>query len=59
MRGSLFGRKHTQINVTDADFWSYSFHEWGYYDLPTIIDHIRNETSFHQVMLIAHSQVCV
>ncbi|XP_073821532.1 lipase 2 [Musca autumnalis] len=56
LRGSPYGRNHSRFTTKDGDFWSFSFHEWGRYDLPAIVDHIRNETSFHQVWLIAHSQ---
>ncbi|XP_061386752.1 lipase 1-like, partial [Musca vetustissima] len=56
LRGSAYGRNHSRFTIKDAEFWSFSFHEWGRYDLPAIVDHIRNETSFHQVWLIAHSQ---
>uniref|UniRef100_A0A1I8NWV0 Partial AB-hydrolase lipase domain-containing protein n=1 Tax=Stomoxys calcitrans TaxID=35570 RepID=A0A1I8NWV0_STOCA len=56
LRGSPYGRNHTRFSIKDGDFWSFSYHEWGRYDLPAIVDHIRNETSFHQVWLIVHSQ---
>lgn len=58
MRGSPWSRNHSRFTVDDSDFWSFSFHEWGHYDLPAIVDHIRNESSFQQVLLIGHSQVC-
>uniref|UniRef100_A0A1I8M7M6 Lipase n=1 Tax=Musca domestica TaxID=7370 RepID=A0A1I8M7M6_MUSDO len=56
LRGSAYGRNHSRFTTKDGEFWSFSFHEWGRYDLPAIVDHIRSETSFHQVWLIAHSQ---
>ncbi|KAM7351074.1 lipase 2 [Cochliomyia hominivorax] len=56
MRGSPWSRNHSRFTIEDSDFWSFSFHEWGRYDLPAIVDHIRNESSFQQVLLIGHSQ---
>ncbi|XP_017860245.1 PREDICTED: lipase 1 [Drosophila arizonae] len=68
LRGSSsYGRQHVELTDVMADFWRYSFHEHGAYDLPAIIDHIvaltqseaaeqLNETRAHQVLLIGHSQ---
>ncbi|TMW44025.1 hypothetical protein DOY81_010896, partial [Sarcophaga bullata] len=56
MRGSPQSRSHLRYVNASSDFWSFSFHEWGRYDLPAIVDHIRNESSFQQVLLIGHSQ---
>jgi len=58
LRGSAYGRNHTRLNVSNVDFWNFSFHEQGLYDLPAIIDHVRSKSPFHQVLLIGHSQVC-
>lgn len=69
LRGaSPYGRHHIELTDVMADFWRYSFHEHGAYDLPAIIDHIvevtqreaaeqQNETQPYQVLLIGHSQV--
>ena len=57
MRGSPQAHSHLRYGNESSDFWSFSFHEWGRYDLPAIVDHIRNESSFQQVLLIGHSQV--
>ncbi|XP_065356038.1 lipase 1 [Calliphora vicina] len=48
MRGSPWSRNHSRFTIEDSDFWSFSFHEWGSYDLPAIVDHI--------LLLIGHSQ---
>ncbi|XP_053960573.1 lipase 1 [Anastrepha ludens] len=56
LRGSPYARSHTQFSTSSADYWSFSFHEWGAYDLTAIMDRIWNETSFQKLLLIGHSQ---
>ncbi|XP_017494240.1 PREDICTED: lipase 1-like, partial [Rhagoletis zephyria] len=56
LRGSAYARSHTQFSADSSDYWSFSFHEMGAYDLPAIMDHIGNESSFQQLLLIGHSQ---
>lgn len=55
-RGNSFSRNHTTLSPDDAEFWKFSWHEIGYYDLPAMIDYalkIANET---KLMYIGHSQ---
>ncbi|KAL7741348.1 hypothetical protein ACLKA6_013791 [Drosophila palustris] len=41
LRGtSPYGRHHLELTDVMSEFWRYSFHEHGAYDLPAIIDHI-------------------
>ncbi|KAH8410631.1 hypothetical protein KR009_007732 [Drosophila setifemur] len=41
LRGvSPFGRRHSDLTDVMVDFWRFSFHEQGAYDLPAIIDHM-------------------
>ncbi|XP_054082567.1 lipase 1 [Zeugodacus cucurbitae] len=56
LRGSPYSRSHTQLGSKSADYWSFSFHEMGAYDLPAIMDHIGNETALQKLLLIGHSQ---
>lgn len=35
-----YGRHHLELTDVMSEFWRYSFHEHGAYDLPAIIDHI-------------------
>ncbi|XP_030555715.1 lipase 1 isoform X3 [Drosophila novamexicana] len=69
LRGaSPYGRHHLELTDVMPEFWRYSFHEHGAYDLPAIIDHIVEHTKreaeqsetqaqqVHQVLLIGHSQ---
>ncbi|KAJ8922169.1 hypothetical protein NQ315_004104 [Exocentrus adspersus] len=55
-RGSPFSRKHKYLDIKkDVEYWWFSYHEIGVYDLPANIDYIVNKT--HQkVFVIGHSQ---
>ncbi|XP_050338919.1 lipase 1 [Bactrocera neohumeralis] len=55
-RGSPYARSYSQLGSKTLDYWSFSFHEMGAYDLPAIMDHIEKATSFHKLILIGHSQ---
>uniref|UniRef100_T1GXH1 AB hydrolase-1 domain-containing protein n=1 Tax=Megaselia scalaris TaxID=36166 RepID=T1GXH1_MEGSC len=55
-RGNSYSRAHNTLTMENEDFWEFSFHEIGFYDLPALIDFIRKETAFHQLMFIGHSQ---
>ncbi|XP_018788030.1 PREDICTED: lipase 1 [Bactrocera latifrons] len=55
-RGSPYARSSSQLESKTLDYWSFSFHEMGAYDLPAIMDHIEKATSFHKLILIGHSQ---
>lgn len=57
-RGTKYGRHHIALDP-DADkeeFWNFSFHEMGYYDLAAIIDFVRSKTGEDSVAIIGHSQ---
>ncbi|KAI8434027.1 hypothetical protein MSG28_012178 [Choristoneura fumiferana] len=57
-RGNKYGRRHVNLNPdTDKEeFWNFSFHEIGYYDLAATIDFIRNKTGEDSIATIGHSQ---
>ncbi|XP_023289897.1 uncharacterized protein LOC105699294 [Orussus abietinus] len=55
-RGNVYSRNHTVISPTDKNFWDFSFHELGVYDLPATIDHIIDITGFGRVLFVGHSQ---
>ncbi|CAH2048333.1 unnamed protein product, partial [Iphiclides podalirius] len=56
-RGNRYGRGHVSLNPDlDAEFWAFTFHEIGYYDLPAIIDTVLNHTAADKVDAVGHSQ---
>lgn len=48
--------KHETFNTSSAEFWSFSFHEKGYYDLKATVDHILETTALAKISLIGHSE---
>lgn len=55
-RGTTFARNHTYLDPNDDEFWKFSWHEMGIFDLPAIIDYILLHTQKHQLTYIGHSQ---
>lgn len=55
-RGNMFSRNHTKLSPDGAEFWKFSWHEIGYYDLPAMIDYILLLTNQTQLMYIGYSQ---
>lgn len=39
-RGNLYSRKHKTLLPSQPEFWEFSFHEIGIYDIPACIDYI-------------------
>lgn len=48
--------KHLSLNSSEADYWDFSFHEKGYYDLAASIDFIIETTGLEKIALIGHSE---
>jgi pimeloyl-ACP methyl ester carboxylesterase len=56
-RGNKHSRMHKTLNPNvDAEFWNYSFHEMGIYDIPAFINKIKMTSGVDKVTYIAHSQ---
>lgn len=55
-RGNTYSRTHSQLNANSKEFWDFSWHEIGYYDLPTIINHIVTTTGSKELDYVGHSQ---
>ncbi|XP_023946632.2 lipase 1-like [Bicyclus anynana] len=56
-RGNRYSRRHKTLDPDkDPEFWQFSFHERGCYDLPAIIDTILNETGAKNLTAIGHSE---
>lgn len=39
-RGNTYSKAHSFHNIDSYEFWNFTFHEIGYYDLPAVIDYI-------------------
>ena len=56
-RGNLESRRHQSLNPdTDPLFWDFSFSELGRYDIPAMIQKIKDETHKPSLSYIGHSQ---
>ncbi len=56
-RGNKYSRNHSRLDPDKStEFWKYSFHEMGEYDLPAIIEFIRKRTGKEKISYIGHSQ---
>uniref|UniRef100_A0A6P4ESW5 Lipase 3 n=1 Tax=Drosophila rhopaloa TaxID=1041015 RepID=A0A6P4ESW5_DRORH len=59
VRGNTYSKKHVRYSTLDSEFWNFSFHEMGVYDLPTSIDFVLMQTGFSQLHYVGHSQGAV
>ncbi|CAI6364457.1 unnamed protein product [Macrosiphum euphorbiae] len=54
-RGNTYSRSHKSLSPDSEEFWNFSFHEMGIYDLPATIDYILELTNQSQLYYIGHS----
>lgn len=54
-RGNKYSRRHVKLSPTDSDFWKFSWHEIGVYDLPAAIDYIQEQTDQKKIFYVGHS----
>ncbi|CAH2981011.1 unnamed protein product [Chilo suppressalis] len=56
-RGNEYSRRHQRLNPdVDKEYWNFSFHEIGVWDLASKIDYVLNKTGQIQISFIGHSQ---
>ncbi|XP_075978337.1 lipase 1-like [Anticarsia gemmatalis] len=56
MRGNKYSRAHESLLPDDLQFWEFSVHEAGTYDLPAMIDFVLKHTGQKQLQAIGHSE---
>ncbi len=54
-RGTAPSRRHETLSTNRANFWDFSFHEKGVYDVPATIDYILQHTDHSDLLYIGHS----
>ena len=56
-RGTLYSFHHDKLDPKkDAkEYFDYSFYELGKYDVPTMVDYIREQTGHETISYVAHS----
>lgn len=47
---------HKTLNVHSKEYWNFSFHEIGYYDVPTMFDFMLSHTNTSRAFYVGHSQ---
>ncbi|XP_053982963.1 gastric triacylglycerol lipase-like isoform X1 [Hylaeus volcanicus] len=55
-RGNIYSKNHTSLSAADRQFWDFSYHELGIYDLPATIDYILDQTKHEKLFYVGHSQ---
>ncbi|XP_059614536.1 lipase 3-like isoform X2 [Phlebotomus argentipes] len=55
-RGNRYSRSHIALNPESRDFWLFSWHEIGIYDLPVTIDYVLEITGHSSLFYCGHSQ---
>lgn len=55
-RGSDHSLEHKTLDINADEFWNFSFHEIGIYDLRTFIDFISVETGTPKLYFVTHCQ---
>ncbi|XP_044315952.1 lipase 3-like [Drosophila rhopaloa] len=55
-RGNVYSQERGNGRQSDRDFWDFSFHEIGQFDLPAAIDLILQQTNMPSIQYIGHSQ---
>ncbi|KAG7201061.1 hypothetical protein KM043_017607 [Ampulex compressa] len=55
-RGNTYSKRHKQYTTKSKEFWNFSWHEIGYYDVPAVIDYILDTTNHTELYYIGYSQ---
>ncbi|XP_043069808.1 lipase 3 isoform X3 [Drosophila bipectinata] len=55
-RGNTYSRQHKHIHPDTSDFWRFSWHEIGVYDLAAMLDYALAESKSSSLHFVAHSQ---
>uniref|UniRef100_A0ACB8F8V0 Uncharacterized protein n=2 Tax=Sphaerodactylus townsendi TaxID=933632 RepID=A0ACB8F8V0_9SAUR len=55
-RGTTWSRRHQTLSIDQEEFWNFSFHEMGIYDIPAAINFILQKTEQEELYYIGFSQ---
>lgn len=55
-RGTDHCLRHKTFSTDSKEFWNFSFHEIGFYDLPAMIDYMLRWTNSTKTFYVGHSQ---
>ncbi|XP_060525773.1 lysosomal acid lipase/cholesteryl ester hydrolase-like [Cylas formicarius] len=54
-RGTILSENHIDPSKTHKDYWNFSFHELGLYDLSATVSYVKNKTGNSALIYIGHS----
>ncbi|XP_063697756.1 lipase 3-like [Culicoides brevitarsis] len=57
-RGTSFSTAHKHLDPQSKNYWDFSWHEIGMYDVPAAINYILQKTKHKKVHYVGHSQGC-
>ncbi|XP_063163513.1 lipase member M-like isoform X2 [Candoia aspera] len=57
-RGTFWSRRHENLTVNDPEFWNFSFHEVGIYDLTAMTEFILQKTGQQEIYYACHAAGC-
>lgn len=55
-RGTKYATHHKKYDTESVDYWRFSYHEIGLYDLPALIDYSLQLSGSDKIFYIGHSQ---
>ena len=55
-RGTVFSNVHRNYTDKEGQFWDFTFHEMGEFDVPANLNFILKKTGVSQVIYVGHSQ---
>ncbi|XP_066476492.1 lipase member M-like [Tiliqua scincoides] len=55
-RGTTWSRRNRYLSIDQEQFWNFSFHEMGIYDVPATINFILQKTKQDALYYVGHSQ---
>ncbi|KDR21402.1 Lipase 3 [Zootermopsis nevadensis] len=55
LRGTIYSTRHKNFSNTQPEFWNYSWHEIGMYDLPAMVDYVLRVTGHPDLYFVGHS----
>lgn len=55
-RGNKHSSKHKKFHPDSKDYWTFSWHEIGFFDLPAMIDDVLKQTKSSKLFYVGHSQ---